>query len=151
MDHTQELYLQYALRRQEIRQIAWRLADALDEDRIKNADMFDINRTVFPENKHPNATMRTLEKDLCNTDLSLLALLVSLCELGMELTQGLADFEKPHSFAAAVGERYAQLLQSAPPTPRLAGQLTEIKAQHVLKRLTAAIQKIESENCHENP
>lgn len=145
---TQDLCLQYALRRTDVLAIVRHYEDALDEDYVKNADMFDVTRTTFSQSKHPNATMRALEKDLLESDLPLLCLLAALTDLGMELTQGLCHFSTPLDFADAVGERYAQLMRATPSAPLLAQHLTEIKAEHALKRLKSAVCMMDScTNC----
>lgn len=138
-DATLDFYLLYKIHRHEITAIARRLHDALDEDHLKNADMFDITRTAFPTSKHPNATMRTLEKELCAAEPLFLYLLFSLTELGMEITQGLVATDSPESLARIAAETYRDLQKRAPSAAFLAQSLTEIKAEHALKRLSAAM------------
>lgn len=140
---AQELCLLYELRRSEIVTIAKRLSEALDEDHRVNADMFDITRTTFSQNRHPNATMRALESDLENADLPFLQLLTALSQIGMEAAQGLGDFAGRESFANAAGEELAALSRRNAPTYVLAHSLTEIKAEHALKRLATAIRYME--------
>lgn len=142
-DQAQDFCLQYELRRREVAGVAMRLSEALDEDRRLNSDMFDITRTTFSQNQHPNATMRALESDLERADLPFLHLLVALCEIGMEASQGLGDFPDREAFAKAAGERFAQLSNANMPAVVLAHTLTEIKAEHALKRLVTAIQHME--------
>lgn len=132
--------LQYSLYRSRIREIRDRLHDALDEDYVKNADMFDVTRTAFPTSKHPNATMRALEKDLLAADTAFLYLLSALTDLGMEVTQGLVDTADPAALAKIAAESYENLQKRTPSAAFLAQSLTEIKAEHALKRLSAAIQ-----------
>ena len=139
----EEFCMLYALRRSDLVEIADRLRDALNEDYTKNADMFDITRTVFSQNRHPNATMRALEADLREADLTLLYLLRSLAEAGMELTQGLGGLSTPRHFAELATEIYQDLEKRAPSAPLLAQALTEIKAEHALKRLDAAITQMD--------
>lgn len=143
MDTAQDIYLQYALRRGEILAIADRFADALEEDRHHNADMFDTRRLTFSKNQHPNRTMRALESDLQKADAPLLCLLSALSKTGMELVQHLADFPSPTAFAVAAGEQFALLSAKNPPAAHLARELTEIKAEHALRRLTAAIRMLD--------
>lgn len=131
--------LQYTLFRSRLCEIRDRLHDALDEDHLKNADMFDITRTTFSQSKHPNATMRALEKELCAAEPLFLYLLFSLTELGMEITQGLVATDSPESLARIAAETYRDLQKRAPSAAFLAQSLTEIKAEHALKRLTAAM------------
>ena len=146
-DRANDLCLQYALRRGEILTLANRFADALDEDRRVNADMFDLTRTTISQSKHPNKTMRAIEADLQNADLPLLCLLVALCEIGMEKSQALQELDDPERFADCAAELYELLLAQSPPTPYLAQKLTEIKAEHALKRLRIAILSIEANYC----
>lgn len=142
----EDLVLLYALRRSDVLEVERRFTDALDEDHLKNADMFDTTRTTFSQNRHPNATMRALEKELLEADLPLLYLLTALCDTGMELTQGLADLRSPTDFAKAVAADYEKLEKRAPSAGLLAQGLTEIKAEHAQKRLRAAILKMEQIN-----
>ena len=141
---AQDLCLLYDLRRREIADVAARLSDALDEDHRVNADMFDITRTSFSKNQHPNATMRALEADLERADLSLLNLLTALSQIGMEAAQGLGDFSDKIAFANAAGAELAFLECQAAPAHLLAHSLTEIKAEHALKRLVTAMRYMES-------
>ena len=134
-----EFCLQYTLSRARICEISDRLRDALDEDYVKNADMFDVTRTAFPTSKHPNDTMRALEKDLLTASPDLLYLLSALTDLGMEVTQGLVDTTDPEALVKIAAETYENLQKRAPSTAFLAQELTEIKAEHALKRLDAAI------------
>ena len=134
-----EFCLQYTLSRARICEIRDRLRDALDEDYVKNADMFDVTRTAFPTSKHPNDTMRALEKDLLTASPDLLYLLSALTDLGMEVTQGLVDTTDPEALVKIAAETYENLQKRAPSTAFLAQELTEIKAEHALKRLDAAI------------
>ena len=143
-DRANDFCLQYTLRRGEILQIADRLADALEEDYRVNADMFDIHRTTISQNKHPNATMRALEADLLRSDLPLLCLLVALSDTGMEKSQGLGELHTPEAFADSAAALYELLSDSRPSVPYLAQKLTEIKAEHALKRLRIAILQIEA-------
>lgn len=133
----------YALHKSSILEAEHRFAEALEEDHLKNADMFDITRTAFSANRHPNVTMRALEKELSKADLPFLYLLTALCETGLELTQGLADLHSPAEFARSAAERYRELEKRAPSAGLLAQRLTEIKAEHVQKRLRAAILQME--------
>ena len=142
-EQAQDLCLLYELRRREIAEIAARLADALDEDHRVNADMFDITRTTFSQNQHHNATMRALEADLEHADLPLLHLLTALSQIGMEAAQGLGDFPNKADFANAAGEELSYLEQQNAPAHLLAHALTEIKAEHALKRLITAIRYME--------
>ena len=142
-DATLDFYLLYKIHRHEITAIARRLRDALDEDHLKNADMFDITRTTFSQSKHPNATMRVLEKDLLGADLSLLCMLVALSETGMELTQGLTDFPTPTDFARFAADINENLQKLTPSAAFLAQKLTEIKPEHALKRLDAATKQMD--------
>lgn len=146
-DRANDLCLQYALRRGEIFNIADRFSDALEEDHRVNADMFDIHRTTFSQNKHPNATMRALEADLLKADLPLLCLLAALSDTGMEKSQGLGDLHTPEKFADSAAALYEQLMNAAPAASYLAQKLTEIKAEHALKRLRLAILTIETTLC----
>ena len=134
-----EFCLQYTLSRARICEIRNRLRDALDEDYVKNADMFDVTRTAFPTSKHPNDTMRALEKDLLTASPDLLYLLSALTDLGMEVTQGLVGTTDPEALVKIAAETYENLQKRAPSTAFLAQELTEIKAEHALKRLDAAI------------
>ena len=134
-----EFCLQYTLSRARICEIRDRLRDALDEDHVKNADMFDVTRTAFPTSKHPNDTMRALEKDLLTASPDLLYLLSALTDLGMEVTQGLVDTTDPEALVKIAAETYENLQKRTPSTAFLAQELTEIKAEHALKRLDAAI------------
>lgn len=143
-DRASDLCLQYALRRGEILRLSDRFADALDEDRRCNADMFDLTRTTFSQNKHPNKTMREIEADLQNADLPLLCMLVALSEIGMEKSQALQDLSDPDRFADCAAAVYEQLLAQSPSLPYLAQKLTEIKAEHALKRLKTAILSMEA-------
>ncbi|MBE6691128.1 MAG: hypothetical protein E7590_07615 [Ruminococcaceae bacterium] len=145
-DRAGDLFLQYALKRGEILAIADRLMDALEEDHRVNADMFDIHRLTFSQNKHPNKTMRALEADLQNADLSLLCLLSALSDIGMEKTQHLRDLSDPAVFADCVAALYEELMAIRPDPPYLAQKLTEIKAEHALKRLRTAILTMEANN-----
>ena len=145
-DRANELFLQYALRRSEILTISGRFADALDEDRRVNADMFDLTRTTISKNKHPNKTMRAIEADLQNADLPLLCLLVALSETGMEKSQSLRELSDPDAFADCAAELYELLLAQSPSIPYLAQKLTEIKAEHALKRLKTAILSLDAAN-----
>ena len=142
-EQAQDLCLLYDLRRGEVADVALRLSDALEEDYRVNADMFDITRTTFSQNRHPNATMRALESDLERADLPLLRLLVALSQIGMEAAQGLGDFPDRAAFASAAGEEFARLERMAAPAHQLAHTLTEIKAEHALKRLGTAITYME--------
>ena len=142
-DAAWDLCLLYDLRRHEIAAVASRLSDALEEDLRVNADMFDITCTTFSKNRHPNATMRALEADLAKADLTLLHLLISLYDIGMELTQGLGDFPDKVTFAEAAARRYEALCRGTLDAPILAHLLTEIKAEHALKRLLAAMQMMD--------
>ena len=142
----EDLLLLYALRRADILEIERRFTDALDEDHVKNADMFDTSRTTFSQNRHPNATMRALEKELLEADLPFLYLLTALCDAGMELTQGLAALHIPEDFAKAAAAYYGELEKRAPSAGLLAQGLTEIKAEHAQKRLRAAISQMERIN-----
>ena len=139
----EELCLLYALRRADLVGIADQLRDALNEDYTKNADMFDITRATFSQNRHPNATMRALENDLREADLTLLYLLRALTEAGMELTQGLGGLSTPRRFAEMAAEIYQDTEKRAPSAALLAQSLTEIKAEHALKRLNAAIAQMD--------
>ena len=140
---AQDLCLLYELRRREVIAVAQKLADALEEDRRQNADMFDITRTTFSQNRHPNATMRALEGELERADLPFLHLLSALSQMGMEASQGLADFPDRHAFADAAGEELAALERQNAPAYLLAHALTEIKAEHALKRLATAMRYME--------
>ena len=142
-EQAQDLCLLYELRRREVVEIAQRLADALEEDYRQNADMFDITRTTFSQNRHPNATMRALEADFERSDLPLLRLLTALSQIGMEASQGLGDFPDKEAFANAAGQELARLEQQNAPAYLLSHSLTEIKAEHALKRLMTAIQYME--------
>ena len=142
-EQAQDVCLLYELRRSDITEIATRLSEALSEDRRVNADMFDITRTTFSQNRHPNATMRALEAELENADLPFLQLLVALSQIGMEASQGLGDFADRDAFANAVGEELEALSRRNAPAYVLAHSLTEIKAEHALKRLSTAIRYME--------
>lgn len=142
-DQAQDFCLLYDLRRHEVAEVASRLSDALDEDFRMNPDMFDITRPTISSNKHPNATMRALEANLEKADLPFLRLLTALSEIGMEASQGLGDFPDKAAFADAAGERFHLLSCGEPSAPILAHTLTEIKAEHALKRLATAIQMME--------
>ncbi|MBQ8356485.1 MAG: hypothetical protein IJX39_01595 [Clostridia bacterium] len=138
-DKTRGFCLQYALRRTEILRIADRFADALDEDRTQNADMFDTARTAFSASRHPNATMRALEEEFRTADETLLCLLVALCDAGMELVLALSPISSPTAFAEMASDIFDRLEQERQPSPRMAQKLTEIKAEHAVRRLNAAI------------
>lgn len=142
-EQAQDLCLLYDLRRREVADVAARLSDALDEDHRVNADMFDIHRIGFSQNRHPNATMRALEADLERADLPLLRLLAALSQIGMEASQGLGSFSDKVSFANAAGEELAALERQGAPAYTLAHTLTEIKAEHALKRLATALRYME--------
>ena len=142
-DQAQELCLLYDMRRREVVEVAQRFDEALEEDRRVNADMFDITRTTFSQNQHPNATMRALEADLEKADLPFLHLLIALCEIGMEVSQRLCSPSDKAEFADMAGERFDQLSQSDLPAVVLAHTLTEIKAEHALTRLVTAIRMME--------
>ena len=138
-DHVKELCLLFAMRQNEIEDIVARYADAYDEDLVKNADMFDITRLTFSDNKHPNRTMRVLEQDLREADATLLYLLTALCEVGRDLTLYPEDFASCFEFADAVSTEYDRLTLRNPSAALLAQQLTEIKAEHAHKRLLCAV------------
>ena len=142
-EQAEAFCLQYELRRREVIDIAACLADALDEDHRVNADMFDITRTTFSQSRHPNATMRELERDLEHSDLPLLLLLCALSQIGMEAVQHLAIFPDKAAFAKAAAEELEALERQNIPSYVLAHTLTEIKAEHALRRLTAAIKYME--------
>ena len=142
-EQAQDLCLLYELRRREVVEVAQRLADALEEDYRQNADMFDITRTTFSQNRHPNATMRALETDFERSDLPFLRLLAALSQVGMEAGQGLGSFPDREAFANAAGQELARLEQQNAPAYLLSHSLTEIKAEHALKRLMTAIQYME--------
>jgi len=146
-DRVNAFCLQYALRRGEILTVADRFADALEEDYRLNRDMFDIHRLSFSQNKHPNKTMRALEADLSRKDLSFLCMLAALSDTGMEKSQGLGNLQEPERFADAAAALFGELSGCAPAISYLAQKLTEIKAEHALKRLRIAILAMETNNC----
>ena len=138
-ENTKELCLLFVMRQNEIEDVVARYADAYDEDLVKNADMFDVTRLTFSDNKHPNRTMRVLEDDLREADPTLLYLLTALCNVGADLILYPEDFASCFEFADAVATEYTRLSQRTPAATRLAQQLTEIKAEHAHKRLSRAV------------
>ncbi len=129
-----ELCMQYMLRRHEVDALADAYADALEEDHLKNAEMFDLTRTTFSSNLHPNGRMRELEAELAARDLPLLHLLSALLSVGTDLVLGLADFGNAEALFAALAAEYTRAEQIED-TAVLAHRLTEPKAEHQLKRL----------------
>lgn len=142
----------YRLRQSEILSVSERFADALDEDRVKNAEMFDITRTDFSKNQHPNATMRALENDLLQKDVRLLALLCALSDTAMEIKLGLADLNA-EDFIEACAALFEKIEENSPVLGHLAQKLTEIKAEYAVDRLTLAIERMSApgkDGYHEN-
>ena len=137
-----DLCLLFAMHQNEIEDVITRYADAYDEDLVKNADMFDTTRLTFSDNKHPNRTMRVLEDDLREAEPTLLYLLSALSEVGRDLILYPEDFASCFEFADAVSTEYARMTAQRPGAPRLAQQLTEIKAEHAHKRLSKAAEML---------
>ena len=137
-----ELLLQCSLFGAKIRTVMGRFEDALSEDRIENADMFDITRLNFSSNQHPNRTLRALEAELEKESLDLLLLLSALLEAGKEATLGLADYDTPEQFAGGAADILDELRMLGLSEAALAHRITEIKAEHSVKRLGFALRML---------
>ena len=133
----------YTLRRAEIAEIADILADALDEDRRVNADMFDTSSRRITGNRHPNATMRALEERLAGTDADLLCLLAAMLTLGMEISLGLSYFASREEFLSVLESEYRSFEMRFSGAAALASDVTAPKAQHLLRRLRIAMEHME--------
>ncbi len=146
MQEIEELFcMQYALRRAEVAEIAARYAEALEEDRRENPDMFDPARSGFvglSGNLHPNATMRALEQRLCDSDPSLLCLLRSLLLVGADLLLDPRDFPTPADVISACAVELDRLERREQTPSYLAQALTEVKAEHQCKRLAAVLARL---------
>lgn len=140
MTERAELFcMQYRLRQNDVLETLAAFEKALAEDFRVNADMFDIARTTFSGNAHPNATMRALEAQLGGRDLPFLCLLFALLRVGADLVLGFDDFEDPASFFEACAVEYERCERNHTDPSYLARELTTPKAQHQQKRLAAAI------------
>lgn len=126
------------LRQSELDRICDRFANALDEDRVKNAEMFDTSRTDFSKNQHPNDTMREIEAELLAGDVRLPMLLSALSDTAMEILLGLAPADVEDFFESAAA-LFEQIEAQHPTLGHLAQKLTEIKPQYAVARLALAI------------
>ena len=139
---TTELLLQFSLFGTKIRTVLGRFEDALYEDHTENADMFDRTRVNFSTNMHPNRTLRALEDELIEESEDLLYLLAALLETGKEALLGLADYDTPESFAEGVALVDGELRALELSKKALAHRITEIKAEHSVKRLGFALKML---------
>ena len=141
---TVELLIQFSLVKAKIHTVLSRFEDALREDHIENADMFDRTRKTFSSNLHPNRTLRTLETDLEKEGEDFLYLLAALLEAGKEATLGLADYDTPERFAQGTCVIMAELRARDFSERSLAHLITEVKAEHSVVRLAFALEKLAS-------
>ena len=137
-----ELLIQFSLFGGKIRTVLGRFEDALYEDRTENAEMFDRTRETFSTNMHPNRTLRALEDDLEKESEDFLYLLAALLETGKEATLGLADYETPDRFAEGVATVLRELRTRNFSEKALAHRITEVKAEHSVRRLSFALAKL---------
>ncbi len=143
MTEQAELFcMQYAMRRAELNEVASAFDRALAEDHRVNADMFDIHNPSITGNLHPNATMRALEKRLCDADLPFLNLLGALLAVGTDLVLDLADFASATECLEAVAAEFAVREARPREAAYLASELTSPKAEHQVKRLYAAMEQM---------
>lgn len=138
-EHTEEFKLLLALRRHEVEDVLHQVQNALDEDRRENAEMFDITRTDFSKNMHPNETLRALERDLAQRDEPFLCLLLALREVGMEQCLGLSESSTPGARMLHAAAAFAEQLSAGASAKTLAHRFAEVKAQHTAGWLAAAL------------
>ena len=138
-EREQEFRMLLSLRRHEAERVLERVREALEEDLRENAEMFDITRTDFSQNLHPNNTMRALEKELAERDEPFLCLLLALRGAGMEESLGLCERSTYAQRVSRAAFEYTERIASGGSAQYLAHEFTEGKAHNTARWLAIGL------------